>query len=149
LHIPLLYEGLLSLEKSLNSASFQKDLKAIYEKLGPVSFDYGVMEKTKGPMFLVPCECGWSDIGSWESLYELKVKDHDSMKNLSKGDALLVDCKNSFISGLSGRSVACLGIENCIVVDTDDALLVADMRRSQDIREIVEQLKKQKRRELL
>ncbi|MDB9822603.1 mannose-1-phosphate guanylyltransferase [Deltaproteobacteria bacterium] len=148
-HIPILYKGLKSLEDSLSSESFEKGLKAVYEELESVSFDYGIMEKTECPVFVVPCECGWSDVGSWESLHELKVKDHDSMKNLSEGDTLLIDCKNSFVSGISGRFVACLGIDNCIIVDTDDALLVADMGRAQDIRKIVEQLKKKKKEELL
>jgi mannose-1-phosphate guanylyltransferase len=100
-------------------------------------------------VYVVPCECGWSDVGSWESLYELREEDHDSNKNVSQGDVILIDSKDSFVSGMSGRLVACLGIDNCIVIDTDDALLVADMKKSQEIRKIVDRLIKDKRKDLL
>ena len=148
-HLPGLYEDLMSLEESLGTDSFDKRLKTIYEDLESVSFDYGIMEKTQGPLFVLPCECGWSDVGSWESLYQLREGDHDSMKNLSEGDTILIDCKNSFISGISNRLIACLGIKNFVIIDTNDALLVADMGRSQDIRRIIEQLRKDNREDLL
>ena len=83
------------------------------------------------------------------SLYELKGEDHDGNGNLTEGETILIDCNKSYISARSRRLVACLGIKNCIVVDTDDALLIADLNRSQDIREIVEQLKKRRREDLL
>jgi len=149
LQLPGLYKGLTSLEKCLGTASFGKRLKNVYGELESVSFDYGIMEKTESPLFVVPCECGWSDVGTWESLHELRSKDHDGMRNLSEGETILIDCKDSLVSNMSGRLVACLGIKNCIIVDTDDALLVADLGRSQDIRKIVDQLKKDKREDLL
>jgi mannose-1-phosphate guanylyltransferase len=148
-HLPNLFAGLTSLEKGLGTSSFGKRLKAVYEELEAVSFDYGIMEKTESPLFVVPCECGWSDVGSWESFHELRSEAHDGMKNLSEGETILIDCKNSLVTGMSGRLVACLGIKNCIIVDTDDALLVADLGRSQDIRKIVDRLKKDKREDLL
>jgi mannose-1-phosphate guanylyltransferase len=149
LHLPELYKGLLSLEKVLGTGSFEKRLGTVYKGLKSVSFDYGIMEKTKSPIFVIPCDCGWSDVGSWESLHELRSKDHDAMRNLSEGETIVIDCKNSLISNMSGRLVACLGIKDCIIVDTDDALLVADLGRSQDIRKIVDQIKKVKREDLL
>ncbi len=149
LHLPSLYRGLASLEKCLGSSSFEEDLRAVYQEIESISFDYGIMEKTRSPLYMIPCDCGWSDVGSWESLHKLKEKDHDDMGNLAEGDTVLIDCKNNFVSGMGGRLVACLGMENCIIVDTDDALLVADMKRSQDIRRVVEQLKKDNRENLL
>jgi mannose-1-phosphate guanylyltransferase/mannose-6-phosphate isomerase len=149
LHLPELYEGLLSLEKSLGTGSFVKRLRTVYKGLESVSFDYGIMEKTESPLFVIPCDCGWSDVGSWESLHELKVGDNKGVRNFSEGKTVLIDCKNSLVSGMSSRLVACLGVKNCVIVDTDDALLVADLHRSQDIRKIVEYLKRNKREELL
>jgi mannose-1-phosphate guanylyltransferase/mannose-6-phosphate isomerase len=148
-HLPSLYSGLISLEKCLGSGSFEEDLRAVYQDIESVSFDYGIMEKTRSPLYVVPCDCGWSDVGSWESLHNLKEKDQDDMGNLSEGETILIDCKNNLVSGMGGRLVACLGMENCIIVDTDDALLVAHMNRSQDIRRVVEQLKNDNKEDLL
>ncbi len=148
-HLPILYEGLLELEESLGRENFEISLKKVYEKIDSVSFDYGIMEKTQADIYVVPCECGWSDVGSWASLFELMSDKCDDRGNLFEGETILVDCENSYISNKSERLVACLGLKDCVVVDTNDALLVADIHRSQDIRRIVEQLKNKKREDLL
>ena len=147
--LPDLHKGLRMIEESLERDSFEKRLREVYKDLEPVSFDYGIMEKTGSPVHVIPCECGWSDVGSWASLHELRAGEYDDRGNLSEGDTLLIDSRNSYISSRSGRLVACLGLDNCIVIDTDDALLVADLGRAQDIREIVEELKRRKREEIL
>ena len=107
------------------------------------------MEKTENPVLVVPCSCGWSDVGSWESLYEMKAEKYDPDRNLAEGETLLIDCKDNYVSGRSGRMVVCLGLDRCLVVDTPDALLVTGMERSQEIRKVVEQLMEGKREELL
>jgi mannose-1-phosphate guanylyltransferase len=148
-NLPDLYRGLERLKRSLGNDSFEKEMERVYGELQSESFDYGIMEKTRVPVYVVPCECGWSDVGSWNSLFELRKDEIDRFGNLADGDALLIDCRNSFISENGKRFVACLGIDNCLVVDTPDALLIADLDRSQDIRKIVDALKKSKRKELL
>ena len=147
--LPDLFKGLMDLETSMGTGSFEKKLEEIYDSLESISFDYGVMEKAKSPIYVIPCECGWSDVGSWLSLYEIRKGEYDGKGNLTDGEAILVDCRNSYISGKEGRLIACIGIDHCIVVDTADALLVGDLNRSQDIRKIVEQLKKRKKEALL
>ena len=148
-YLPGLYQGLDRIKMSLGTDAFETVMREVYEELDAISFDYGIMEKVKDPIFVVPCECGWSDVGSWASLYELKEQDYDNDQNLSEGESILIDCKKSFVSAQSGRMVACLGLENCLVVDTPEALLVADLGRSQEIRKIVEQLEKTQKEELL
>jgi mannose-1-phosphate guanylyltransferase len=142
-HLPDLYQGLKRISSALGADAFEAELKAVYPGLAKVSFDYGVMEHTRAEVFVVPSACGWSDVGSWASLHELKGPEADARNNVSEGDTLLISCEESYVSGRSGRLVACLGLKNALVVDTPDALLVADMGRSQDIREVVEQLRKQ------
>ncbi|MFC1867314.1 mannose-1-phosphate guanylyltransferase [Thermodesulfobacteriota bacterium] len=149
IHLSGLHEGLMQLGGPFEGDSFEQRLEEVYNRLEPISFDYGIMEKTECPVYVIPCECAWSDVGSWASLYELRERDHDASGNLSEGEAILVDCRNSVIAGKSGRLVACLGLKDCIIVDTDDALLVADLGRSQDIRRIVEKLKDTDKGELL
>ncbi len=140
-YLPDLYNGLERLSAVLGSDRFESELKDVYGNLTGISFDYGIMEHTTEDVYVVPSECGWSDVGSWASLYELKSPDADALKNVSDGETLLISCENSYVSGRSGRLVACLGLKNALIVDTPDALLVADMDRSQDIREIVDRLK--------
>lgn len=147
--LPDLYEGLLRIEEVLGTPAFEAELKAVYAGLSGISFDYGIMEKTKEEVYVLPCECGWSDVGSWASLYELKAADQDGNQNLAEGDTLLVDCERSFVSSRSGRLVACLGLDNCLLVDTPETLLVADLNRSQDVRRIVDQLKRTGKEDLL
>jgi len=148
-HLPGLHKGLLRLEKAFGAKGFEAEFKAVYDEIEGISFDYGIMEKTGEKVYVLPCECGWSDVGSWASLYDLRAFDHDERKNLKEGETLLIDCERSFVSGRGERLVACLGLKNCLVVDTPEALLVADLDRSQDIRRIVEQLRRTGKEELL
>jgi mannose-1-phosphate guanylyltransferase len=147
--LPETYYSLLKFEPYFGSHDFDKKFLEAYSEIKSESFDYGVMEKTKADLYVAPCECGWSDVGSWESLYELREKEYDRDGNLAVGDTMLIECKDSFVSSTGKRLVACLGVNNLIVVDRDDAILVADMKRSQDIKKIVDELKNRKREELL
>ena len=148
-HLPRLHEGLMRLKPVLGTDSFENVLEGVYEKLESVSFDYGIMERTSSPVFVVPCDCGWSDVGSWESLYELREGDLDDKQNLKDGECLVVDCKGTFVYGRGGRLVSCLGLKNCLVVDTPDALLVADLKKSQEVRKIIDLLKRKRKDDLL
>lgn len=148
-HLPDLHQGLKKLQKTLGTKAFDKVMEEVYAPLEAISFDYGVMEKTKGPIFVLPCECGWSDVGSWSTLYALRKQSHDQQQNLVEGDSLLVECQESFVSNRSGRLVACLGLKNCLVIDTPDALLVADLNKAEEIRKIVEELRRTRKEDLL
>jgi mannose-1-phosphate guanylyltransferase len=148
-NLPALYKGLIRIEKTLGTDSFESELGHVYSELDAISFDYGIMERTRETVFVLPCDCGWSDVGSWASLYELREKECDLDQNLCEGESILIDCEESFVSSTSGRLVACLGLKNCLVVDTPEALLVADLGKSQEIRKIVELLKKQQKEDLL
>ncbi len=147
--MPDTYDSLLKLEPYFSSGDFKEKFAEVYSEIASESFDFGVMEKTEADVFVIPCECGWSDVGSWESLYELRSVEYDSNNNLQDGDTFLSGCEGSYVSSMGNRFVACLGLKNCIVIDRDDALLVADMKKSQEIRKIVDELKKRKREDLL
>jgi mannose-1-phosphate guanylyltransferase len=148
-NLPALHKGLIRIEKTLGTDSFESELGHVYSELDAISFDYGIMERTRETVFVLPCDCGWSDVGSWASLYELREKECDLDQNLCEGESILIDCEESFVSSTSGRLVACLGLKNCLVVDTPEALLVADLGKSQEIRKIVELLKKKQKEDLL
>ena len=101
------------------------------------SIDYAVMEKTKIGV-VVPFDGGWSDIGSWQSLWNSKPKDINN--NVSEGDVSLSKVKNSFIHS-SNRLIAVNDLSEIVIIDTQDALLVSSKRSSQDVKFIVEKLK--------
>jgi mannose-1-phosphate guanylyltransferase / mannose-6-phosphate isomerase len=103
-----------------------------------ISFDYALMEKS-GNVAVVPCEIGWSDIGSWSALGELATPDDHG--NRVEGTALLHDVTDSYIR--SERLVGAVGVDHLIVIDTPDALLVASKDRAQDVKHIYNRLKEQ------
>jgi mannose-1-phosphate guanylyltransferase len=148
-HLPLVHQGMMQLVSVLGTEGFESEMEVVYKKLEPISFDYGVMERIKDPVYVVPCDCGWSDVGSWESVFELREEEQDKNGNLSEGECVLIGCEKSFVSSKGGRMVSCLGLKDLLVVDTPDALLVAHMKKSQDVRRITEQLKRKRREDLL
>lgn len=107
------------------------------------SIDYAVMEKTADAV-VVPLDAGWSDIGSWSALWEVNNKSRDA--NVTTGDVILYNSKNTFVRG-DARLIAAVGLENIVIVDTKDALLVAHKDKVQEVKKIVEQLKKKGRSE--
>jgi mannose-1-phosphate guanylyltransferase/mannose-6-phosphate isomerase len=107
------------------------------------SFDYAVMEKTKHGV-VVPLDAGWSDVGSWSALHEAIPGDSDG--NVSLGDVLTADSHGCYLQSTS-RLVAAVGLQDHVVVETKDAVLVAPKSRVQDVKELVNQLKKQGRYE--
>lgn len=136
------FSGLEELKPSFDTAGFPAALRALYERTEPISFDYAIMEKTSEPVYVIPCECGWSDVGSWLSLYELKKEsESDESGNVKEGEAHFLDCRDSFVMAQGKRYVAALGLRNVLIVDTQDALLVADLERSQEVRDIIKTLK--------
>jgi mannose-1-phosphate guanylyltransferase len=139
--LPDLHDGLGQIALSLGTDRFETEFKRAYENMKGISFDYGIMENTESPVYVIPSECGWSDVGSWESLYALRGSERDKDRNLAEGKTLLIDCEKSFISSQGDRLVACLGLKECLVVDTGDTVLVADLAQSQNIRKIVDRLK--------
>ena len=114
------------------------------------SIDYAVMEQIAENRvglptgLVIPLSAGWSDVGAWDSLW--KVLDKDEHGNASQGDVLLHDCSRSLAIS-SGRLVACIGLDDVVVVETPDAILVSDKVRTQEVKKVVENLKNSGRSE--
>jgi mannose-1-phosphate guanylyltransferase len=107
------------------------------------SVDYAVMEKTAEAV-VVPLDAGWSDVGSWSVLWELSEKDESN--NVLTGDIFLHNTSNCYIN-TDEKLVAAVGVENLVIVNTKDAVLVVDKSKVQDVKKVVEYLKKQNRSE--
>lgn len=110
------------------------------------SIDYAVMERTRCAA-VVPVSCGWSDIGSWSSLWA--VAERDAAGNRHDGDVISVDTRGSLVRASDRRMIATIGVEDLVIIDTPDATLVARKDRVQDVKLVVEQLKAAGRQEHL
>jgi len=108
------------------------------------SIDYALMEKTNRAM-MVPLDAGWSDVGSWSALHDVAGKDGDG--NSLFGDVIAEGCRDTYVSAGS-RLVAAVGLDGFVVVETEDAVMVLPKNRAQDVKQIVERLKAQKRSEI-
>ena len=132
---------------ALGAASVDLDFTRIDAELFAAcpadSIDYAVMEKTDNAV-VIPLAAGWSDIGSWSALWDVSEKDERG--NSCKGDVLMVDTHNSYLH-TNGRLLATVGVSNLVVVETDDAVLVADKSRVQDVKAVVNQLQARARSE--
>ena len=111
------------------------------------SVDYAVMERCPGSAFdirMVPLDAGWNDLGAWDAVWQVAAK--DAAGNSGVGDVMFEDSRNTLVHA-SGRLVTALGVDNVVIVETADAVLVADRERSQDVKKLVSRLDKGKRTE--
>jgi mannose-1-phosphate guanylyltransferase/mannose-6-phosphate isomerase len=121
--------------------------KKLFTAVPSESIDYAVIEKCAASIFsikMIELDAGWSDLGTWDAVWQVGKKDTEG--NVTCGDALMTDTKNSLVHA-SSRLVSVIGVENLIIVETADAVLVADRKNSQDVKGIVNQLEQQKREE--
>jgi mannose-1-phosphate guanylyltransferase/mannose-6-phosphate isomerase len=143
-HAPAIYDACA---QAVSAAKRDLDFTRLpakeFEACPSDSIDYAVMEKTKHAV-VVPLDAGWSDVGSWSALHE--AIDLDSSKNVSLGDVLALDSQGCYLQSTS-RLVAVVGLKDHVVVETKDAVLVAPKDRVQDVKLLVEELKKQGRYE--
>ena len=137
-----------SMVQSTTDMDFIRPHAEIFGACPSDSIDYAVMEKLPitpelgVPARVVPLDAGWSDLGAWDALWDVLPK--DAHGNTGSGETLAVDTRNSLLFSES-RLIATVGLENVVIVETADAVLVADKRRTQDVKKVVAELKAQKR----
>jgi mannose-1-phosphate guanylyltransferase/mannose-6-phosphate isomerase len=127
--------------------SFIRPGKEEFKNIPSESIDYAVIEKCPGshfPIKMVELNAGWSDLGAWDAVWQVGKQDENG--NVTTGDTLLTNSKNSLVHA-SSRLVSAVGIENLVIVETADAVLIADRKNSQDVKSIVTQLEAQGREE--
>jgi len=137
-NIPEIYEPLIKLSGYFHSKSYSAKLKKAFSVMRATSIDYAVMEASQN-VYMVKGEFEWNDLGSWEALYSMSRK--DKLGNVIDGDVFTVDTSGTLIKA-SGKFVATIGLKNMIVIATEDVFLVAPRDSAQNIKDIVELLKK-------
>jgi mannose-1-phosphate guanylyltransferase len=135
--MPDLYEGLNQIEDRINDPDFPNILSNIYGQLRSISIDYGIMEKSDN-VFLVKGQFSWSDVGSWEAVYELSDKDQDG--NVKVGTVYTDMAMDSYIYS-PDKFTAVIGLDNVIVINSNNALLICKRDKAQDVKNIIDYLK--------
>jgi len=135
--MPAFYAQLCVVEGALGTPAYEDVLGRIWPQVAKQTIDYGIMEGA-GDVAVLPVEIGWSDVGSWESLFDLLPIDPNG--NAISGEYLGIDTHNTLVFG-GERLIATIGVEGLVIVDTGDALLVCPRAREQEVRQIVARLK--------
>lgn len=143
-HAPTIVEAVQgAVERARADADFLWLEPAAFAEAPAISIDYAVMERTKRGA-IVPASFRWSDIGSWDALYSIGEKSEHG--NVEQGDVRLVDAKNCYVRG-EDALIAAIGVEDLVIVESGDAVLVAKRDRVQDLKQLVEDLKRDRRRQ--
>ncbi|MBV9505306.1 MAG: mannose-1-phosphate guanylyltransferase, partial [Acidobacteriia bacterium] len=144
-HLPRTATILAALPK-FGGRKFAAALDEAYRLCENISIDFAVMEKAGNVSGIPAVDFGWSDVGSWNAVYELLPRDGSG--NAVAFESICLDAEGNFVDA-RGKLVALVGVNNLIVVDTPDALLIADRARAQQVGEVVKELEKQQRHDLL
>lgn len=148
-HMPKMYEQTKHLD-SLDSAAFHQALPDIYEKAEAISVDYAISEKANN-LVLIPGDFGWDDVGDWKVVYDLETKDISGnviVSDHKENHTLAIASQNNLIHA-NGRLIALVGVDDMVVIDTEEILMIIPKNRSQDVKKIVERLKEEKKDEYL
>jgi mannose-1-phosphate guanylyltransferase len=146
--MPRLAAGLREIGASVGTDAYAATLERVYPELESISIDYGVMEKTARPVYVLKGDFGWSDVGSWDALYELRREEGDEQGNLLLADAAAVESRGNLVYSKTHRLIALLGVEGLTVIDTPDALLVTRHERAQEVKKFPELLRREGRDKL-
>lgn len=143
--LPDLYDGLMKIEQTLGTEKFHSTLEYVYGVVRGISIDYGVMEKA-GSVYVIKGDFGWSDVGSWDEVSNISEKDENN--NVVRGKVITRETSDSFIYS-NDKLIVTIGVNDLIIITTDDAVLVCRRGKSQDVREIVDYLKRKQMNDFL
>lgn len=136
--LPDHYSFFSSIETHIDKDTFAENLEIIYQQMNSISVDYGILEKAKN-VYVVISNFRWSDLSNWDELYRLSMK--DASNNVIEGDVISINTKNCLIISQE-RLIGTVGIENLIVIDSGDSLLICRRGHSEDVKEVVDHIKR-------
>jgi len=145
-HLPEQYEQLRKIEKAYAGNDYEKRLTGFYNRIKPISIDYGIMEVATSSIFMLKGDFGWSDVGSWDELYRILPK--GARGNVNVGKTVAIDANNNLLYS-QGKITAVIGLDNILVVNTPDATLICPLNRAQDVKLVVEKLRREGKKEYL
>ncbi|GGI46260.1 mannose-1-phosphate guanylyltransferase [Paenibacillus marchantiophytorum] len=139
--MPEIHDILETMKASFNLDNRKEIINDEFNKMPDQSIDYGIMEKAT-EIYVIPCKLGWDDVGSWTALDRINDRDDDG--NVIRGNILNIDTKRCIIESNNGKLIATLGIEDLIVVDTDDVTLICTKDKAQEVKLLLKELRTQK-----
>lgn len=147
-YAPDIYSDLEAIGNAINTPDEEKVLHEIYPKIRKISIDYAVMEPSamEGSVLIIPGDCGWNDVGSWDMMNILHEPDRNG--NVFLGDVVAINTQDTVIYS-STRTVTAVDIENIVIVETADAVMVCSKDKAQNVKKIVDKLTESGRMELL
>lgn len=134
-HAPLLAQY----ERSIGTPHEHEVLENVYRQMRSVSFDVGVLEHDRS-IGMVEGAFGWSDVGTWDELYRMSMK--DGKNNVLEGNVLAVNTTNCLVSGSTGRLIGVVNADNLVVVETESSILICKRGQTEDVRDLVDQLRR-------
>jgi len=145
-YMPELYGITLNIKMNMSEGAPPEYLNREFMQMPDVSIDYGIMERAER-IYVIPCKFGWDDVGSWNALD--RINDRDDNGNVIRGNILNIDTKRCIIESNNGKLVATLGIEDLIVVDTEDVTLICSKEKAQEMKLLIKELRVQKMEQYL
>jgi mannose-1-phosphate guanylyltransferase len=145
--LPDLYAGLMKINEALGTPDEMAVVHRVYRKLASISIDYGVMEKADN-VFMLRGDFGWSDVGSWDALWEISAKDNNG-NVLTSGSHVIIEGTEGSLVYSPQKLVALVGVKDLIIVETKDALLICKKGCSQNVKKVVDTLEEKKLKKYL
>ncbi|KRE75409.1 mannose-1-phosphate guanylyltransferase [Paenibacillus sp. Soil750] len=139
-YLPEIHDILETIKTSLDKQDFIETIRTEFAKMPDQSIDYGIMEKAKD-IYVIPCSFGWDDVGSWNALE--RINELDQSGNFISGNTLTVDTKGCIIES-GPKLIATLGIEDLIIINTDDVTLICTKDRAQEVKLLLKELRDKK-----
>ncbi|HMP91913.1 MAG TPA: sugar phosphate nucleotidyltransferase [Phnomibacter sp.] len=141
-HLPEMHEAFIAEKEHFDTPAENEALQRIYPQCGNLSIDYGIMEHAEN-VYIIPSAIGWSDLGTWNSAYDSMDKDYFGNAIHGK-NYLMIDANRNLVHVPNHKMVVLQGLDDCVVVDTQDVLLICRKDREQEIKDYMAEVKKQK-----
>ena len=141
-YLPEMYDVFSAEQEKFNTGEEEKALKEVYSLCTSISIDFGIMEKADN-VYIIPSAFGWSDLGTWNSAYENLKKD-DRANAIATDNIIPIDTENCMVHAPKNKLMVLQGLDNYIIVDTNDVLLICKKEKEQDIKEYVAEVRKLK-----
>ena len=144
--LPEHYRSLARINRALATPREQETIEREFNKIKPIAFDYGILEKADN-LLVLPANFVFTDIGNWRTVKDILTSDKEG--NVTKGEAVALDSADNLIYNFTKRPIACVGLNNMIVVATEESTLICREDCAQDVKKVVEKLKEAGREEYL
>ncbi len=145
-HVPKTWKQLERIRAACGTKRFEKTLASAFQRIAPISIDYGILEKEK-KMLVVPADFGWADVGHWRAVHDVLAGKPDA--NVTRGRHVGHDSSGNLLYSFTGKLIATAGLKDMIVLETEDVVFVCPKDRAQDVKKLVEALEKKRMKKYL